>query len=171
MFWGSLVSRTAMTARLILLRLWPTCDSDSESATPRTRCGLALQKIINSRYSLQRQQSILLHSVTRFSEASDPILQVDWKLKPRDQDWIRRLLIMSPFYHLHRSQMVFLQAQFDLYLEEKSLWISCFFSLLISRDTAVIPWVLLDMFHYGTISSYYGGKKSGMCLCFNPAFV
>lgn len=38
------------------------------------------------------------------------------------------------------------------------------FPLLISRDTVVIPWVLLDMFHYGTISSYYGGKNQG-CVC------
>lgn len=87
------------------------------------------QKIINSRHCLQGQRPVLLHSMTHLSEAPDLILQVDWKLKPRDQDWIRRLLTMSAFYHLHWSQMVFLRAQFDLYLEGKSPWISWFVSL------------------------------------------
>lgn len=105
MFFGLLVSKSVMTAQLILSSFfWPTCVSESESAVLRMLGTLGSKTVINSRHCLQGKRSIPLHSDT-LQSSHDLILQVDWKLKPQDQDWIRRLLTMSAFCHLHWSQM------------------------------------------------------------------
>lgn len=125
-------------------------------------------KTINSHSSLYRREPILLlHTlVTHFSETSVLILQLDWKTKAQRSRLNKEIINNECFLSSPTEvKTVFPQAHFDLNLEEKSLWICCFFSLLISQDPPLIPWVLWDMFHYGTISSYYVGVGNQGCVC------
>lgn len=122
-----------------------------------------LQKSMNNHSSLFNNSSFLPRHTVWHTSVKPPswYSKLIEKLKPRDQDWIRRLLIMSAFYHPYRSQTLSCKLNLVLAWTRNLCGSADFFSLLISQHPPVIPRLLWDMSHYGTISSYYKEKNQG----------